>query len=68
MELAVNRLLKGRTAIIIAHRLATVQRVDQIMILDKGRIAEFGRRETLADDPETRFANLLKVGLEDTLA
>ena len=31
-------------------------------------IAEFGRRETLADDPETRFANLLKVGLEDTLA
>lgn len=68
VELAVNRLLKGRTAIIIAHRLATVQRVDRIMILDKGRIAEFGRRETLANDPASRFANLLKVGLEDTLA
>lgn len=68
VELAVNRLLKGRTAIIIAHRLATVQRVDRIMILDRGRIAEFGPRESLANDPDSRFANLLKVGLEDTLA
>ncbi len=67
VELAVSRLLKGRTAIIIAHRLATVQRVDQIMILDQGCIAEFGRRETLANDPASRFATLLRVGLEDTL-
>jgi ATP-binding cassette subfamily B protein len=67
VELAVNRLLKGRTAIIIAHRLATVQRVDQIIILEQGRIAEFGRRQTLANDPTSRFANLLKIGLEDTL-
>jgi ABC-type multidrug transport system fused ATPase/permease subunit len=68
VELAVNRLLKGRTAIIIAHRLATVQRVDQIMILEKGRILEVGRREALANDPHSEFAQLLRVGLEDTLA
>lgn len=68
VELAVNRLLKGRTAIIIAHRLATVQRVDQIMILEKGRILEVGRRETLASEKNSHFAQLLRVGLEDTLA
>jgi ABC-type multidrug transport system fused ATPase/permease subunit len=68
VELAVNRLLKGRTAVVIAHRLATVQRVDQIMILDQGYITEFGRRETLSNDPASRFATLLRIGLEDTLA
>lgn len=67
VKLAVDRLLKGRTAIIIAHRLATVQRVDQIMILDKGRILEFGPRESLASDASSQFARLLQIGLEDTL-
>jgi ABC-type multidrug transport system fused ATPase/permease subunit len=68
VELAVNRLLKGRTAIIIAHRLATVQRVDRIMILENGRILETGDRKSLASDANSRFNRLLKAGLEDTLA
>ena len=65
---AIDRLLEGRTAIIIAHRLATVQRVDEIMILDEGRCLEFGNRKTLAADPSSRFAKLLKTGLEGALA
>jgi ATP-binding cassette, subfamily B, bacterial len=68
VELAINRLLKGRTAIIIAHRLATVQRVDRIMILEKGKILEFGRREDLTSNPHSEFSQLLQMGLEDTLA
>ena len=44
LERAVDRLLAGRTAIVIAHRLATVERADTILILEDGRIVEEGRR------------------------
>ncbi len=49
LDHALDRLLAKRTAIIIAHRLATVQRADWIMILDGGRCVEFGPR-TRADE------------------
>ena len=65
---AVDRLLEGRTAIIIAHRLATVRRVDEIMILGGGRCLEFGNRKALAADPSSHFAGLLRTGLEEALA
>ncbi|MBT4101082.1 MAG: ABC transporter ATP-binding protein [Gemmatimonadetes bacterium] len=68
IELAVEHLLARRTGIIIAHRLATVQRADDIIILDDGRIAEFGERETLAADPDSRFSGLLKTGLSQVLS
>jgi ABC-type multidrug transport system fused ATPase/permease subunit len=68
IERAVDRLLRDRTAIIIAHRLGTVQRADEIMILDDGHIAEYGDREQLANDPSSRFFNLLQTGLEEVLA
>ena len=65
---AVDRLLEGRTAIVIAHRLATVEQVDQIMVIEDGRIREHGSREALARDPSSRFEALLETGLEETLA
>jgi ATP-binding cassette subfamily B protein len=68
VERAVDRLLRGRTVIIIAHRLATVQRADTIMILDSGQTVEFGPRAALAADPDSRFARLLQVGLSEVLA
>lgn len=64
---AVEKLLQNRTGIIIAHRLATVQRADRILVLDEGRIAEEGRREDLAADPQSHFYGLLKTGLEEAL-
>jgi len=57
-----------RTAIIIAHRLSTVQRADDILILEDGRVVEFGERARLAADPSSRFAALLRTGLEEALA
>ncbi len=68
VERAVEALLRHRTAIIIAHRLATVHRADAIVILEEGRVIEQGAREALAADPTSRFAALLRTGLEEVLA
>ena len=68
LERAIDRLLAGRTAIVIAHRLHTVSRADDILILEEGRVVEFGPRQQLADDPASRFHRLLQTGLEEALA
>ncbi len=68
LERAIDRLLANRTGIIIAHRLATVARADDILILDGGRVVEFGERIHLAADPTSRFAQLLRTGLQEALA
>lgn len=68
LERAIDRLLDGRTAIIIAHRLGTVQRAGEVMILEDGCVSEYGERLQLASDPESRFYGLLKTGLEEVLA
>jgi ATP-binding cassette subfamily B protein len=68
LEAAVTKLLRGRTCIIIAHRLTTVQRADRILILEDGRIAEYGPREALAANPNSRFSRMLAAGMEEVLA
>jgi ABC-type multidrug transport system fused ATPase/permease subunit len=47
IEQALDRLLRGRTSIIIAHRLATVRRADEILVLEHGRISQRGRFDEL---------------------
>ncbi len=67
LEGAMARLVQGRTAIIIAHRLGTVQRADEIMVLERGRVLEHAPRIQLINDPSSRFAQLLQAGLEDVM-
>ena len=67
IDRAVQKLLRNRTGIIIAHRLGTVERVNEIMILEDGEIREYGEREHLVRDPNSRFAQLLKTGLEEVI-
>ncbi len=64
---AVDKLLfeRRRTGIIIAHRLATIRRVDEIMILKDGRISEHGRRTQLMNVPHSHFYQLLQSGREE---
>jgi ABC-type multidrug transport system fused ATPase/permease subunit len=59
-----DRLAGPRTGIVIAHRLGTVQRCDEIMILERGQIVEHGSRTALAADRGSRFAALLRAGHE----
>ena len=61
VDRAVTRLLRGRTAVVIAHRLASLDRVDEIAVLEHGHVVEHGSREALAADPSSRFAHLLAV-------
>jgi ABC-type multidrug transport system fused ATPase/permease subunit len=68
LEHAIDRLLTARTGIVIAHRLATIGRADEVLVLDSGRVVEHGDRATLATDPTSRFADLLRTGLPEVRA
>ena len=48
MQDALDHLMRGRTSIVIAHRLATVRNADRILVLDQGRMVASGRHEALA--------------------
>ena len=67
-ERGIARLLAGRTGIVIAHRLETVERVDTILILEDGRIVEHGQRHSLESDPASRLYGLRRAHLAEVLA
>lgn len=58
---ALNRLMQGRTSIIVAHRLATIREVDCIYVLDKGQVAEFGTHEELSSREDGIYNGLAKL-------
>jgi ATP-binding cassette subfamily B protein len=65
---ALARLLEGRTGIIVAHRLATIAFADDVLVLEDGRVREHGSRLTLAADPTSRFAGLLRLATEEVVS
>ncbi len=67
VHFALERLLAGRTGIIIAHRLATIGFADDILVLEDGRVREHGQRLALEADPDSRFAELLRVAAEEAV-
>jgi len=67
IERAVDHLLEDRTGIVIAHRLATVTRADDILILENGQVVEYGPRIDLVADTNSRFSQLLATGMEEVL-
>ncbi len=64
-EHAVDRLIADRTTIIIAHRLATLQRSDDILILEKGTVLEYGPYRSLEQDLSSHFLDLLQADLKE---
>ncbi len=67
LERAIDGLLADRTAIIIAHRLHTLHRADDVAVMEAGLVVEFGDRVALAADPDSRYARLLAAGMEEVL-
>ena len=61
VEAALDRLLRGRTVLVIAHRLRVVDRADLVVVLDHGRIVETGQAVDLRNDTSSRFHALLEL-------
>jgi len=59
---AFARLVAGRTALIIAHRLETLDICDDIAVLADGAVVEIGPRSDLATDQGSRYARLRAIG------
>jgi ATP-binding cassette, subfamily B, bacterial len=58
-ERALSRLFIDRTGVIIAHRLHTLERADSVLVVEHGRVVEYGPRLPLARDPNSRYSSLL---------
>jgi len=58
---ALDKLMKGRTTIVIAHRLATILKADRIIVMDRGRIVETGTHAVLAKKKNGLYAKLAKL-------
>ena len=63
LEAAMKKLFEGRTAVVIAHHLETLEHATHILVLDEGRSFEFGKREVLLADPGSHFAKLWRAAL-----
>ena len=64
---AVEKLMEGRTTFIVAHRLSTIHKADQIIVLEKGRVVETGQHEELMDN-KNLYYNLYKLKMQDPVA
>jgi ATP-binding cassette, subfamily B, bacterial len=64
LAVALRQLVVGRTALVIAHRLETLEACDDIVVLSDGRVVEYGERTKLAGDPSSRYAQIRLVGHE----
>ena len=49
IQAAIDKVLAGRTSILVAHRLSTIQKADQILVMEKGQIVERGNHQSLLE-------------------
>ena len=68
IQKAIDTLTKGKTSIVIAHRLATVKNADRIVVMDQGQIVEVGTHKELLQVTQGHYANLYEVQFADVLS
>ncbi|TVQ36936.1 MAG: lipid A export permease/ATP-binding protein MsbA [Wenzhouxiangella sp.] len=68
VQAALEALMTNRTTLVIAHRLATVRKADQVVVLDQGRVREIGSHEALLARPDGLYHHLHKLQLQDAPA
>jgi ATP-binding cassette subfamily B protein len=61
IQMALDKLMEGRTTITIAHRLATIQKADRILVFADGRIIEQGTHTTLLQNPDSTYRRLYEM-------
>ncbi|MGE0929613.1 ABC transporter ATP-binding protein [Peijinzhouia sedimentorum] len=64
VQKALDELMKNRTTLIIAHRLATIRKVDKIYVLADGQVIEAGTHEELSRNDEGTYSNLVRLQLQ----
>ncbi|MDA0985280.1 MAG: ATP-binding cassette domain-containing protein, partial [Bacteroidetes bacterium] len=68
IQRAIDTLTKGKTSIVIAHRLATVKNADRTLVMDQGHIVEQGTHEELLKVPNGYYAKLYEVQFAETIS
>ena len=68
IQRAIDTLTKGKTSIVIAHRLATVKNADRIVVIDQGQIVEVGTHKELLQVTQGHYAKLYEVQFADVLS
>ncbi|KAL2344233.1 hypothetical protein Fmac_005518 [Flemingia macrophylla] len=58
---ALDRVMVGRTTVIVAHRLSTIRNADMIVVIEKGKVVEIGNHEELTSNPNSVYASLIQI-------
>lgn len=66
VQVALDRVMVGRTTVVVAHRLSTIRNADIIAVVQCGKLVETGTHEQLMLDPQSVYASLIK--LQDAAA
>jgi len=64
IQKAIEKITENRTSIIIAHRLSTIMKADKIIVMDKGRIVEFGKHHELLKNEQGVYHKLYQAQLK----
>jgi ATP-binding cassette, subfamily B, bacterial len=67
VQAALDKLMQGRTTLVVAHRLATILKADRILVIDHGRVVEEGTHQSLTRNTSGLYARLAQLQFDDAI-